>query len=724
MFNSKRVTLGIFWVAFCGWAMLSIAPSNARAGGPENVMLVVNADSPSSKLLANHYVDLRKIPSTNIVYLNGLPNKEITTLKVFKEQILEPVIAAIKTRGLEGHIDYIVYSSDFPTSVKVPEHLSALTKVFEEAGAKLQRKLYLPNASITTLTFFAAAVLKDDPGYMTLQSNSYYRRPASTLLSRPFIGKAQEAYQEAVDGITGDDDQALKKSEAILIALFKVNPRQLAVAYRLVQCYAKMGNNRKATEWLNRSVKLGWQYRDYTREDGLLTNIKDDPLWQGIVNRIPDEPFDFVPTLGFKNRYQYGPNSMLNALPGQGNRFFLSTTLGVTRNYGITEKQALDQLRRTVAADGTDPYGTFFFTETSDVRTRTRKPNFASAVKRLKAMGYDARVVKAKLPKDSRRVLGVTVGSAGFSWPASGSRFVPGAIADNLTSYGGRMHAQGQTKLTEFLAYGAAGASGTVTEPYALQAKFPHPMIHVHYAKGCTLAEAFYQSVHGPMQLLIVGDALCRPFGKVPGYGVAGIVPSTEVSGKIELQISPDADSIPIAGYQLFVDGQLVHVQPAAGPMAIDTTSMADGHHEVRIVAIANNLLESSASVVIPLQVNNNDHQVTLATAAKRFLNTDDIELTATSNLGDAIALVHNGRTIDQKMGREVTFNFNASLIGRGPVQLEAIAVSVDAVGEAQAEFQPVASKPLSFEIEGPISERKKFENPPKPKKPVVTKPK
>jgi hypothetical protein len=158
--------------------------------------------------------------------------------------------------------------------------------------------------------------------------------------------------------------------------------------------------------------------------------------------------------------------------------------------------------------------------------------------------------------------------------------------------------------------------------------------------------------------------------------------------------------------------------------MAIDTTSMADGHHEVRIVAIANNLLESSASVVIPLQVNNNDHQVTLATAAKRFLNTDDIELTATSNLGDAIALVHNGRTIDQKMGREVTFNFNASLIGRGPVQLEAIAVSVDAVGEAQAEFQPVASKPLSFEIEGPISERKKYENPPKPKKPVVTKPK
>lgn len=720
MVLSKRISLGVFLVAVCGWGLVGMPLPTAHAGGPENLMLVVNANSPSSKLLANHYVDLRKIPSTNIVYLNGLPDKEITTLEVFREQILKPVIAAIKTRGLESHIDYIVYSSDFPTSVKVPEHLNALSKMFEDAGSKLQRKLYLPNASITTLTYFAGAVLKDDPGYMTLQSNSYYRRPASRLLRQPFIGKAQEVYQDAVDGINGDDQQALKKSEAMLLALIKANPRQLAVAYRLVQCYAKMGDKRKATDWLNRSVKAGWQYRKYTSNDELLTDVKEDPLWQGVLRRIPDEPFDFVPTMGFRNRYQYGPNSMLNALPGQGNRFFLSTTLAVTRNYGITEKQALAQLQRTVTADGTNPFGTFFFTDTSDVRTRTRKPNFDAAVKRLKAMGYEATVVKDKMPKDSRQVLGATVGSPSFSWLASGSRFVPGAIADNLTSFGGRMHAQSQTKLTEFLAFGAAGASGTVIEPYALQAKFPHPMIHVHYAKGCTLAEAFYQSVHGPMQLLIVGDALCRPFGRVPGFGVTGVATDAEVSGKIELKISPDAVSVPIAGYQLFVDGRMVHVQPTSGPMAIDTTSMADGHHEIRIVAIANNLLESSSSVLIPLQVNNNDQKVTLTTDAKAYLSTDEIELTATSNLGDAIVLVHNGRTIAQRRGRDVRFNFPASLIGRGPVQLEAIAVSVD---QAQ-ELQPVASKPLSFVVDGPISERKKFENPPKPKKPVVTKPK
>jgi hypothetical protein len=113
-------------LAICFCALVPV--DRVHAGGPENLMLIINADSPSSKLLANHYIELRKIPTTNVVYLNGLPDKEITTLEVFREQILKPIVEAMKTRGLEGHIDYIVYSSDFPTSIKVPEHLKKLAR--------------------------------------------------------------------------------------------------------------------------------------------------------------------------------------------------------------------------------------------------------------------------------------------------------------------------------------------------------------------------------------------------------------------------------------------------------------------------------------------------------------------------------------------------------------------------------------------------------------------
>ena len=41
-------------------------------------------------------------------------------------------------------------------------------------------------------------------------------------------------------------------------------------------------------------------------------------------------------------------------------------------------------------------------------------------------------------------------------------------------------------------------SSGTVAEPYALQFKFPLPMMYGYYAKGVSAIEAFYLSVTSP----------------------------------------------------------------------------------------------------------------------------------------------------------------------------------------------------------------------------------
>ena len=114
----------------------------------------------------------------------------------------------------------------------------------------------------------------------------------------------------------------------------------------------------------------------------------------------------------------------------------------------------------------------------------------------------------------------------------------------------------GQTPLSEFLRYGAAGASGTVTEPYAIPDKFPSPMIQVHYARGCTLAEAFYQSVYGPYQLLIVGDPLCRPWAEIPQVSATGVEPGATVSGTLTLQPTATlAHGATVDHFELFVDG-------------------------------------------------------------------------------------------------------------------------------------------------------------------------
>ena len=95
-----------------------------------------------------------------------------------------------------------------------------------------------------------------------------------------------------------------------------------------------------------------------------------------------------------------------------------------------------------------------------------------------------------------------------------------------------------------------------MTEPYSIAEKFPSPMIHVHYARGCDVAEAFYQSVSGPYQLLIVGDPLCRPWAEIPRVSVAGVEPGAEVRGDLTLKPAATlANDATVDHFELFIDG-------------------------------------------------------------------------------------------------------------------------------------------------------------------------
>ena len=85
--------------------------------------------------------------------------------------------------------------------------------------------------------------------------------------------------------------------------------------------------------------------------------------------------------------------------------------------------------------------------------------------------------------------------------------------------------------------YGAAGSRGTVHEPYAQHPKFPNPLIHVFYADGCSLAEAFYRGIWGPYQLMGVGDGLARPFARFVDVEVKA--PPMPWKGTVALSTAP-----------------------------------------------------------------------------------------------------------------------------------------------------------------------------------------
>ncbi len=684
----------ISWLVTATFMTLVACTEAIAGGGPENVFLVVNEHSLSSKLIANHYADIRKIPENNIVYLGDVPNKDILSLDQFRESVLEPILTAIARRRLNGSIDYIVYSSGFPTRVSVKDHQDLLKNA---AGKSFVGKYFAPVASLTSMTYFASKVIQNDPTYMTLSTNNYYRLPYSQALVRPFDGELLKKYQEATAGL-GAEGQAFADAQNTLLKMAKENPGQAAILYQLARFFAVEGDKDSAISYLTRAIGMGWKNRQLIERDPNFSKIKTDPLFKGLVDRVPESPSNMIASHGFRNAYHWAPNGMING-PGKGARYFLSAMLSVTRDQGISDYDSVNYLTRAVQADYSQPEGTFYFTQTSDVRTKTRLPNFQKAIGELNLLNQQSRIVKQALPERRDDVLGLTCGKATFDWAKSGSRFMPGAIADNLTSAGGYFPSKGQTKCTEFLRFGAAGACGTVVEPYSIQAKFPYPLIHAHYAKGCSLAEAYYQSVHGPYQLILVGDALCQPFAIPPKINITTPAPMDVVKGKFALKINTAQSKVPIAGYEIFLDGVMVLRTRDIENLDIDSATMGDGFHELRVVAVGRDEIETRGHAILLFMVDNSGHFTKLETEQLRPEFRDKIILTASTNYGDRIIIKQNKKTVGVINAREGTARLSPIVVGAGKVKLRAYAVTDEKDAPA------VSSTPLSIEVQATLSQ-------------------
>ncbi len=388
---------------------------------------------------------------------------------------------------------------------------------------------------------------------------------------------------------------------------------------------------------------------------------------------------DGVPatTLGFRGWYGWGTDGRL--LEAGGNRYLLSVMLGVTAGRGNTVDEITSYLERAATADGTRPTGTIYLMTNSDIRTTTRSVAFPATVKALEKLGVRAEIASGTLPVNKRDVAGLTAGTPMFDWPASRSTILPGAICENLTSYGGIFTpSAGQTPLSAFLRAGAAGSSGTVIEPYSIQAKFPHPSIHVHYCRGANLAEAFFQSVHSPYQLLVVGDPLCQPWAVIPEVRATladgkPIEPAAPLAGLVD--ILPGAslpDSSVADRFELFVDGIRSASCGPGGRLPLDTTKLADGYHELRVVAIAANQVETQGRAIIPVKFANGTKSLALTVTPKRVTLAGKLTVSVEGSDIDGALIFATGRVLGRITGASGTLEVPAAMFGRGRVTIHA----------------------------------------------------
>ena len=303
--------------------------------------------------------------------------------------------------------------------------------------------------------------------------------------------------------------------------------------------------------------------------------------------------------------------------------------------------EVLAYLRSAAAVDGTRPGGTVYLCQNANVRSKTRVPFFPLVMRALEERGRKVELLQnAVLPAGKEDVIGAVVGSASFSWAKSKSKILPGAIVEHLTSHGANFGTPGQTKISELLRHGAAGSSGTVAEPYAVHQKFPNPAIHVFYADGCSLAEAYFQSVWGPYQLMIVGDGLARPYARFEEIETSPLVLWRDV---VHPSVNPSPGT---ARMEVWAGGRRVAEATAGEPLAVDSTKLPDGHVDVRVVAVADGPVATRSYTRYLGFVNNRNRKVEIRNFNHKAGIRSDPDLVIRADGASSFRLVQGSRVL------------------------------------------------------------------------------
>lgn len=569
--------LGIIMLSFVVASLFASASARA-GGGPENVLLVVNERSWSSLAIANHYIHLRGIPPQNVVYLPWTLDNERIDAATMREKLLGPIFAELERRKIGDHIDYIVYSADFPTLIDASADIPP--------GAKIPPPL-TPQVSLTGATFLYRKFLPKQPEYLRFDSNGYFR--------------------------------------------------------------------------------------------------------PGTATEVPT-------THGFRSWYGWDFHHRL--LEAGGEHYFLSAMLGCTSGRANSTAEVVAMLERSAAADYSRPDGTIYFAENSDIRATTRRPLFASAVSAIQAAGGKAETFSGTVPKDKTDVVGAMLGSDHFSLTAQNCKLLPGAIGEHLTSFGGMLNeGAGQTPISEWVRAGTALTSGAVWEPFAVPFKFPSAYMHLHYVRGCTAGEAYYQSTSGPYQMLVLGDPLCKPWARRAKIELGELDFAKPLAGVVTFMPTGKFDdgTLP-ARFELFVDGLLVASHAPGEAFRFDADRLAGGRHELRVTAIGPEPLELRSGLIVPFDVAGRGATLSLTRVGAgpiRWGTQVEFEVQGSGLPAGAKIVVAQGTRGVKILDAPQRFTLaDPKLLGLGPITLQAFAVTE--AGGATGAISP----PLEMTIE------------------------
>ncbi len=255
--------------------------------------------------------------------------------------------------------------------------------------------------------------------------------------------------------------------------------------------------------------------------------------------------------------------------------------LGYTGPRGNTKDEVLACLQTGTLSDATNPAGAVYFVTNSNVRSQCRQWQFPSAAAGLRNMGVRATIGEA-FPEGKRDVIGVMMGTSTVT-PSKVGRFLPGSMAEHLTSAAAMFDSANQTKISRWIAAGATASAGTVWEPMSIWSKFPNARFFNHYASGCTMIESFYQAISCPLQIMIIGDPLAAPWAPNASLSIAGVEEKETISAPRQIDVYLRTQpGVSFRRVVYLVDGL---VCGHGKSFTLDPAGLAPGTHELRVVA-------------------------------------------------------------------------------------------------------------------------------------------
>lgn len=178
---------------------------------------------------------------------------------------------------------------------------------------------------------------------------------------------------------------------------------------------------------------------------------------------------------------------------------------------GSSLQQVYDMIDRGLLSDYTRPQATAYLMNTSDKARNVRSWRYP-VIQQLLSANINIEQVNADVLEDRTDVMFYFTGKVRVK-AIETNRFLPGAIADHLTSSGGRLFGGKQMSILRWLDAGATASYGTVVEPCAFTQKFPNPGIVIErYTNGESLIEAYWKSVAWPGQGVFVGELMASPY--------------------------------------------------------------------------------------------------------------------------------------------------------------------------------------------------------------------